>query len=148
MIIHQFWTKMPIQFQSLNNLPTFAQFPNNELNVTPILDQSATPMQIPDQSINPYPIHQSLLIAQIQRQTIMSMSIHNPCTNLKIYCQSTNPLRILWFNANLDQSTRPLYTTVPILEQSLYQMAIQYQFVNPWPIHQPNANLLDRYPKL
>ena len=35
---------------------------------------------------------------------------------------------------------------MPILDQSPSQMAIQYQSANPWPIHQPNANLGTNHP--
>ena len=97
-------------------------------------------MQIPDQSTNPYPIHQSLPNPQIQCQTITNMSIHFPCTNLHIHCQSANPLQILQSNANPDQPTH-LPRCSSNLDQSPYQMAIQYQSANPWKIHQPNANL-------
>ena len=90
----------PILDQNVNSIRILKQYANFcsisyqwALNVIPILDQSATPMQIPDQSTNPYPIQKSnakpLRICQFITHThvLIGKSIANP----PIHCKFSNP---------------------------------------------------------
>ena len=88
----------PILDQNVNSIRILKQYANFcsisyqwALNVIPILDQSATPMQIPDQSTNPYPIHKSnakpLRICQFITHVLIGKSIANP----PIHCKFSNP---------------------------------------------------------
>ena len=91
-------------------------------------------MQIPDQSTNPFHTHKSNAKPLRICQSITNVLICKSVTNPPIHCKSSNPMLIL---------------TIPpicLCSANPYQMAIQYQSANPWPIHQPTANLGTNHP--